>query len=102
MMGEVRQSIEMIDVLQALHSRRNLRPTRAFALGTIVAPTGLTVLERDGELTSYTDAGVRGVTLVPADALLLVIGCLGDELRVMHLETGMLGRLNAGAVAEYK
>lgn len=98
----MRQSIETADILQALWSRRNLRPTRAFALGDVVSPTGLTVLERDGELTSYTDAGVRGVTLVPADALLLVIDCLGDELRVMHLETGVLGRLNAGAVAEYK
>lgn len=73
-----------------------------FNEGDVVVPTGLAVLEIDTSFDHY--AGTLGfkMTLVTESSLLLVVECKGDEVRVMELESGQLGRLNASALAKYE
>lgn len=71
-----------------------------FGVGDVVGVLGLTVLERDGPLNVYTDAGFAKVELLAADSLLLIVDADKDELRVFDLATGRVGRLNAlGVIA---
>jgi len=73
-----------------------------FNAGDVVVPTGVAVLEADGSLDHYTGTLGFKTTLVTESALLLVVECKGDEVRVMELESGQLGRLNAGGLAKYE
>ena len=71
---------------------------KRYVLGDVVTVTGLTALEKDGSLDVYTGLS----RLIIDGTLMLVVGALDEELRVLVLGTGELGRINAKGVVEYR
>ncbi len=78
------------------------RPARQGPIkqGTIVRPTGMTVLDTDDPSAAYdfTAFGRIVISLATPDCLLLVLSVEGDKLRVFNLYSGIIGRLDAGSV----
>ncbi len=74
--------------------------------GTIVEPTDMTVLETDDysafAANQFAATGRIEFTIVSPGYLLLVLSADGSSLRVLCLESGKIGRIDASNVIEYQ
>jgi len=74
--------------------------------GTVVEPSDMTVLESDDysdfAVRQFTASGRIEITILSPGCLLLVLTATGSNLRVMCLESGQLGRIDASSVVEYR
>jgi len=72
-------------------------------LGSVVTPRGMTVFGKDDprEEDLFVASGRICITLVTPECLLLVLSD-GEELRVMNLDSGNIGRVSRSSVDVFR